>query len=65
MANGRFKAKVRHEFMGVELTYEQIMTMRATREAESQRAPESTGGYGGNGREVDGNTVGPAHHRNN
>lgn len=51
--------------MGAELTYEQIMTMRARREGELQRAPESTGGYGGNGREVDGNTVGPAHHRNN
>lgn len=65
MANGRFEAKVMHGLMGAELTYEQIMNMRATWEAESQRAPESAGGYGGNGEEVDGDTVGLAHRTNN
>lgn len=38
MANGRFEAKVMHGLMGEELTYEQIMNTRATREAELSRS---------------------------
>lgn len=43
MANGRFEAKLLHGLMGTDLTYQQILNMRATREAESHMLADNAG----------------------